>query len=88
MGLELGNDHEIHVLNRDGHWHGPDPYEVFDQLGPLEPSHAFYLGYELAKAKTALTLGKQYRQDEALQWGFLTVPEESALHRRSERPRP
>jgi dihydropteroate synthase-like protein len=79
---------EIHVLNRDGHWHGPDPYEVFDQLGPLEPSHAFYLGYELAKAKTALTLGKQYRQDEALQWGFLTVPEESALHRRSERPRP
>jgi len=29
------------------------------------------------KAKTALTLGKNYRQDQALQWGFLTEPEES-----------
>ncbi len=75
---------EIHVLNRDGYWHGRDPYEVFDRLGPLEPSHAFYLGYEFAKAKTALTLGKRYRQDEALAWGFLTEPEESALHRRKE----
>lgn len=75
---------EIHILNRDGYWHGPDPYDLFDQLGPLEASHAFYLGYELAKAKTALTLGKQYRQDEALNWGFLTEPEISALHRRSQ----
>jgi dihydropteroate synthase len=75
---------EIHVLNRDGYWHGRDPYEVFDRLGPLEPSHAFYLGYEFAKAKTALTLGKRYRQDEALAWGFMTEPEESALHRRKQ----
>lgn len=75
---------EIHILNRDGYWHAADPYELFEQLGPLEPSHAFYLGYEFAKAKTALTLGKQYRQDESLQWGFLTVAEESALHRRAE----
>ncbi len=37
--------------------------------------HACYLGYELAKATTALTLGKDYRQDEALDWGFLTRPE-------------
>ena len=42
-----------------------------------EPAHAFYLGYELAKAVTALTLGKDYVQDQALRWGFLTVPEES-----------
>ena len=47
-----------------------------------DPSHAFYLGYELMKAKTALTLGKTYRQDQALQWGFLTEPEESHLARR------
>jgi hypothetical protein len=26
---------------------------------------------------TALTLGKNYVQDQALRWGFLTVPEES-----------
>ena len=31
----------------------------------------------MAKAVTALTLGKNYTQDQALRWGFLTVPEES-----------
>jgi hypothetical protein len=31
---------------------------------------------------TALTLGKQYTQDEALNWGFLTIPEVSAHERR------
>ncbi|MFM7072749.1 MAG: dihydropteroate synthase, partial [Planctomycetota bacterium] len=54
----------------------------FEQLRATQPknldaSHAFYLGYELAKATTALTLGKQYEQDEALRWGFLTTPETS-----------
>lgn len=77
---------EIHVLNRDGHWRGTDPYAIFDDFaagcGPLTASHAFYLGYELCKARTALTLGKQYTQDEALRWGFLTVPEISAHDRR------
>ena len=37
----------------------------------------FTLGYEMAKAATALTLGKDYRQDEALDWGFLTRAEKS-----------
>jgi len=73
---------EIHLLNRDGHWHGTDPYELFDQLPAVDASHAFYLGYELSKAVTALTLGKHYRQDEALRWGFLTIPERSAHERR------
>jgi dihydropteroate synthase-like protein len=82
----LVNAGEIHVLNRDGHWHGTDPYQLFDEFaaasGPLAASHAFYLGYELSKARTALTLGKQYTQDESLRWGFLTVPEISAHDRR------
>ncbi len=77
---------EIHVMNRDGYWHGADAYELFDQFTsvgqPMDASHAFYLGYELSKAVTALTLNKQYRQDESLQWGFLTVPEPSAHERR------
>ena len=76
---------ELHLLNRDGHWHGTDPFELFDEITrtiPIDSAHSFYLGYELAKATTALTLGKQYRQDEALQWGFLTVPEISAHERR------
>jgi hypothetical protein len=29
----------------------------------------------VAKAVTALTLGKDYRQDQALDWGHLTRPE-------------
>ena len=84
---------EVHLMNRDGYWHGPDPYEVFDRMrtevGTLNAEHAFYLGMELCKARTALTLGKQYRQDESLRWGFLTVEEVSAIARRkhqSDRP--
>lgn len=77
---------EIHLMNRDGYWHGSDPYEVFDRAlaatGPLTAEHAFYLGMELQKARTALTLGKQYIQDEALRWGFLTDDEISAVERR------
>jgi dihydropteroate synthase-like protein len=76
---------ELHLLNRDGYWHGTDVFELFDTISQtvsLDSSHAFYLGYELAKATTALTLGKQYRQDEALNWGFLTIPEKSAHERR------
>jgi hypothetical protein len=53
---------------------------LFEQLGAagrddVDPSHAFYLGYEMAKAVTALTLGKDYRQDQALDWGHLSRPE-------------
>mgnify|MGYP002780406349 CR=1 FL=1 len=72
---------EVHAINGAGHVHGPDPFAVFAALlaadPKLDPSHAFYLGYEMAKAVTALTLGKQYTQDEALDWGFLTRPEVS-----------
>jgi len=77
----------LHVMNRDGHWRHTDPFELFDTAVDasgvdLSPAHAFYLGYELAKARTALTLGKRYVQDDALRWGALTREETSALHRR------
>lgn len=72
---------ELHVINRDGHRRGTDPFELFEQLGEIDPAHAFYLGYEMAKAVTALTLGKNYQQDEALAWGFLTRPETSHRNR-------
>ncbi len=72
---------EIHVLNGSVYLRGSDPFELFGRLAAadpkLDPAHAFYLGYELAKAVTALTLGKSYAQDQALRWGFLTVPEVS-----------
>ncbi|HEV3203151.1 MAG TPA: DUF6513 domain-containing protein [Gemmataceae bacterium] len=70
----------LHVLNRSMFLQGTDPFTLFSQMlekEGLDPGHAFYLGYEMAKAVTALTLGKNYVQDQALQWGFLTLPEES-----------
>jgi dihydropteroate synthase-like protein len=72
---------EIHVINGFMHLHGTDPFELFAQMQMRDPkidaSHAFYLGYEMAKAVTALNVGKNYTQDQALRWGFLTVAEVS-----------
>jgi hypothetical protein len=75
-------DGQLHLISAGLHLHSDDPFELLDQLLATQPknldaSHAFYLGYELCKAMTALTLGKQYRQDEALDWGFLTRQEKS-----------
>jgi dihydropteroate synthase-like protein len=83
---------QIHLLGAGLHIADRDPFLIFERLlnpgfggAPdthqpptnIDPSHAFYLGYEMAKAMIALTLGKEYRQDEALNWGYLTQPEES-----------
>ena len=71
---------QLHAINSDMHLQGTDPFVLFEQMlarTPIDPSHAFYLGYELAKALTALTLSKNYTQDQALRWGLLTRPEES-----------
>src|SRR5262249_15348197 len=71
----------LHVFNDKTFLRGADPFAVFAAMSRQEtinPSHAFYLGYELAKAVTALTLGKNYVQDQPLHWGFLTLPETSS----------
>ena len=78
-------DGEVHLLGSGLHLHDADPFTIMHQLyhaGPdgglpsnLDASHAFYLGYEMCKALTALTLGKNYEQDEALHWGLATRPE-------------
>jgi dihydropteroate synthase-like protein len=68
----------IHVINGQMHLRGDDPFALFEQLEAreeIDASHAFYLGYEMAKAATALTLGKNYVQDQSLRWGFLTRAE-------------
>jgi dihydropteroate synthase-like protein len=70
----------LYVLSGKLFLSGTDPFDLFRQMlerDAIDPAHAFYLGYELAKAVTALTLGKNYVQDQALTWGFLTVPETS-----------
>ncbi|MFN4258362.1 MAG: DUF6513 domain-containing protein [Gemmataceae bacterium] len=68
----------LYVLNGAIFLQGTDPFALFRQLlqhENIDPAHAFYLGYEMAKAVTALTLGKNYTQDQALHWGFLTREE-------------
>jgi dihydropteroate synthase-like protein len=82
----FAEDGKLHVISAGLHLADGDPFALFEQLlsrapRDIDASHAFYLGYELAKATTALTLGKDYRQDEALDWGFLTVAEQSHRHR-------
>lgn len=70
----------LHVLNSEMALQGTDPFALFARMcesKAIDPSHAFYLGYEMAKARTALTLGKNYTQDQALRWGFLTNEERS-----------
>jgi dihydropteroate synthase-like protein len=66
----------ITVFNRDRFVRGTDIQEIFAQLGVDEATHAFYLGKELMKAKLAVTLGKTYRQEGSLQWGYLTPPDD------------
>jgi len=76
---------EVHLVGNGIHLHDADPFVIMEQLrnaGPagsepknLDASHAFYLGYEMCKALSALTLGKTYRQDEPLNWGFATREE-------------
>jgi dihydropteroate synthase-like protein len=69
----------LHVLNGQMFLQGTDPFALFAQMQEreaIDPAHAFYLGYEMAKAVTALTLGKNYVQDRALRWGFLTADEQ------------
>jgi dihydropteroate synthase-like protein len=71
---------QIHAMNGSMYLRDGDPFALFAQMlqrQAIDPSHAFYLGYEMAKAVTALTLGKNYVQDQALRWGFLTKEEKS-----------
>ncbi|MGB1925519.1 MAG: DUF4346 domain-containing protein, partial [Rubripirellula sp.] len=78
-------DGEIHLISSNLWLSGNDPFRLFSDLqqqaisSNVDAGHAFYLGYEMAKANIALALGKQYEQDRALDWGILTIDED--LHR-------
>jgi dihydropteroate synthase len=78
--FRIFTDHEaITVLNNELFIRTTDVTrigDIFAQLGVDEPTHAFYLGKELARASLAVTLGKTYRQEGALSWGYLTPPDE------------
>ena len=67
----------ITVFNHERFVRGTDIQAIFAQLEVAEPTHAFYLGKELARASLAVTLGKTYRQEGTLQWGYLTPPDDA-----------
>jgi hypothetical protein len=78
----------LHAVSDGKHLQSDDPYDLFDQIltntdRTFDANKAFYLGYEMAKAMTALTLGKTYRQDESLDWGLLTQRELTRLELRA-----
>lgn len=84
---------EVHLVAAGLHVSDADPFLLFEKLLATNPtnvdaSHAFYLGFEMAKALTALTLGKNYTQDEALDWGYLTQPERSHRLQMGRRSKP
>ena len=67
----------------------PNIVDLFAQLDVDDAAHAFYLGKELARASLAVTLGKTYRQEGALAWGYLTPPDDvKSDHVRLTTPRP
>jgi dihydropteroate synthase len=70
----------ITVFNSELFIRGTDIQAIFAQLGVDEATHAFYLGRELARARLAITLGKTYRQEGALQWGYLTPADDRNEH--------
>jgi dihydropteroate synthase-like protein len=65
----------IYAFNAERFVKGTDINQIFDELGIDEHTHAFYLGKELMKAAIARGLGKNYRQESPLDWGYLTFDE-------------
>ena len=67
----------ITVFNNERFVRGTDIQRIFAELEVDDPTHAFYLGKELARASLAVTLGKTYRQEGSLSWGYLTPPDDA-----------
>lgn len=85
----------IYAFNAERFVKGTDINAIFDELGVDEHTHAFYLGKELMKASIARGLGKNYRQESPLDWGYLTFDEPrrervrlTARARRDSKPSP
>lgn len=91
----FASEGEVHLVSSGLHLHSADPFVVMRELCQagsdgglpknLDPEHAFYLGYEMCKALTALTLGKTYQQDESLDWGLVAQPERRHYLKRDHR---
>ena len=75
----------INLFNSEIHNVGTDPYEFYEGLNVSgDASHAFYLGIELARAQIAYILGKNYDQDNELDWGIAFKKKKESLKKRPE----
>ena len=73
----------INVFNSQTHIISDDPFNFYDKLNvDNDSSHAFYLGVELARAQIAWQLGKNYDQDNELEWGIASIKKVKDLVRR------
>lgn len=74
----------LHLMNRGRHVRGERPFDVFAevlQAQSVDAGHAFYLGYEMARAEICRLLGKQYRQDEPIDFGVAgQLPGSASVH--------
>jgi dihydropteroate synthase-like protein len=71
----------ITVFNNVRFVRGTNIQQIFDELSVDDAAHAFYLGKELARASMAVALGKTYRQEGALSWGYLTQKDDAVSER-------
>lgn len=72
----------VHLFNRDGLFSALDPFDHYPELDVDDDSgHAFYLGVELARAQIAWQLGKNYTQDQELDWGCAVTREQEDKNR-------
>jgi hypothetical protein len=76
----FADEKAIYVFNGQRFVKGEDILAIFDQLGVDEATHAFYLGVELSKAHIARNLGKNYRQESPLDWGYRTFADARRGH--------
>ncbi|GAB5444105.1 MAG: dihydropteroate synthase [Fuerstiella sp.] len=88
----FANDDGLHLMNRHGHWSGDNVFQIFDQAlqqqpktadnsEPVDAGHAFYLGYEMARAEISRMLGRQYEQDAPQTWGLAgRLPGSASIH--------
>ena len=73
----------INIFNSALHLIDTDPFEFYEKLEISEDaSHAFYLGVELARAQIAWQLGKNYDQDNELNWGVASNKLKTNLNKR------
>ena len=71
------NNDGVNLFNKNTFITAIDPYDFYESLDVKDdPGHAFYLGLELSRAQIAYQLGKEYEQDQELEWGCIVDKED------------